>query len=214
MMAPRELSTMALVVLGLLREGPKHPYELLRIMRKHHDDLRMPVSVGSIYHAVERLERTALAAPVATEREGARPERTTYAITDAGRAAHTQRTRHLLSTLAREYPAFDVGLSQADALAADDVAALLRERLSTVEDERAGMAAVLDSTVARGVPRRYLLDAFYELELRGAQIAWLRRTVAEIESGDLDWSAVPPGTTDPHIHPVALPATTPTKDHA
>ncbi|HWK93643.1 MAG TPA: PadR family transcriptional regulator [Luteimicrobium sp.] len=203
-MARRELSSIALIVLGLLDEGPLHPYEILRIMRKHRDDLRVPVSVGSIYHAVERLEREGYVVPLATGREGARPERTTYEITDAGRDEHRRRTRELLRTVQPEYPAFDVGLGQADALEADEVVALLRERLDTVRDEQAAYDAALRSIVARGVPRRHLLDALYELEQRATQIAWIERTVAEIESGELDW-------TTPHLprHGLDTPSHTP-----
>jgi DNA-binding PadR family transcriptional regulator len=203
-MARRELSSIALIVLGLLDQGPLHPYEILRIMRKHRDDLRVPVSVGSIYHAVERLEREGYVVPLATAREGARPERTTYEVTDAGRAEHRRRTRDLLRTVQPEYPAFDVGLGQADSLEAADVVALLRERLEILEDEHAAYDAALRSVVERGVPRRFLLDAFYELHQRAAQIAWIERTVAEIESGELDW-------TTPHI-PTDDATSTPDKD--
>ncbi|GAA4829778.1 PadR family transcriptional regulator [Luteimicrobium xylanilyticum] len=197
-MARRELSSIALIVLGLLDEGPLHPYEILRIMRKHRDDLRVPTSVGSIYHAVERLEREGYVAPLGTDREGARPERTTYEITDDGRAEHRRRTRDLLRTVTSEYPSFDVGLGQADSLGADEVQALLGERLETLRDGHVAADAGLRSAVARGVPRRFLLDAFFELHQLGAQIAWIERTVAEIASGELDWTA-------PHVAPDAIP---------
>ncbi|MGC5167241.1 PadR family transcriptional regulator [Luteimicrobium sp. DT211] len=199
-MARRELSSIALIVLGLLDQGPLHPYEILRIMRTHRDDLRVPTSVGSIYHAVERLERDGLVVALGTGREGARPERTTYEITDAGRAEHRRRTRELLRTVQPEYPAFDVGLGQADALEADEVVALLRERLDTVRAEQAAYDATLGTIVGRGVPRRHLLDALYELDQRATQIAWIERTVMEIESGELDWSTPHFPTHGPDAH--------------
>ena len=195
-MARRELSSIALIVLGLLDHGPLHPYEILRIMRKHRDDQRVATSVGSIYHAVERLERDGYVVPGATDREGSRPERTTYEITDDGRAEYRRRTRELLRTVQPEYPAFDVGLGQADALDADEVVALLRERLDTVSTENAAYRAALTETMARGVPRRAILDALYELEQRDTQIGWLERTIAEIESGELDWTTPHPSPKD------------------
>jgi DNA-binding PadR family transcriptional regulator len=194
-MASRELSSIALIVLGLLRERPLHPYEILRIMRKHRDDLRLAISVGSIYHAVERLEREGYVVPTGTGREGARPERTTYEITPAGKDEHSRRTRELLRAVQPEYPAFDVGLGQADALEADEVAALLRERLETVEAEHLAYRAAIGAVVARGVPRRHMLDALYEIEQRATQVAWLTRTIAEIESGELDWTSTKPHPT-------------------
>jgi len=213
-MARRELSSIALIVLGLLDQGPLHPYEILRIMRKHRDDLRVPTSVGSIYHAVERLEREGYVTALSTAREGARPERTTYEITDDGRAEHRRRTRELLRTVTPEYPAFDVGLGQADALEAAEVVALLRERLDTVREEHAAYDAALGSTIEGGVPRRYLLDALYELDQRATQIAWIERTVAEIESGELDWTTKPPRSADDRTtsHPHDDAASSPAKD--
>ena len=214
-MARRELSSIALIVLGLLDEGPLHPYEILRIMRKHRDDLRVPTSVGSIYHAVERLERECYVTALATAREGARPERTTYEITDAGRAEHRRRTRDLLRSVTPEYPAFDVGLGQADSLEAEEVVTLLTERLDTVRTEQAGYAEAITAIVAGGVPRRFLLDAFYELEQRATQIAWIERTVAEIRSGQLDWTTPHlrvHATVDTHSHPHDDAASSPAKD--
>ena len=213
-MARRELSSIALIVLGLLDQGPLHPYEILRIMRKHRDDLRVPTSVGSIYHAVERLEREGFVTALATAREGARPERTTYEITDDGRAEHRRRTRELLRAVTPEYPAFDVGLGQADALEAEEVVALLRERLDSVRDEHAAYDAALGSIIERGVPRRYLLDALYELDQRAAQIAWIERTVAEIECGELDWTTKPTRPDDDRTtsHPHDAAPSSPAKD--
>jgi DNA-binding PadR family transcriptional regulator len=187
-MVQRELSPIQLIVLGLLKSGPMHPYELLRIMRKHADDRRIAVSVGSIYHAVERLERDGYVEAVSTDREGARPERTTYLATPAGAGEHARRTSDLLRSVHREYPAFDVGLGQADALPGPEVVELLTERLDTVLTEDAAMRSTIADIIERGVPRTHLLDALYEIEMRATHIAWIRRTIAEIESGDLDFT--------------------------
>ncbi|HSN10800.1 MAG TPA: PadR family transcriptional regulator, partial [Propionibacteriaceae bacterium] len=42
-------------VLALLAERPMHPYEMLQTMRERHEDVALPVSIGSLYHAVSRL---------------------------------------------------------------------------------------------------------------------------------------------------------------
>jgi hypothetical protein len=49
----------------------------------------------------------------------------------------------------------------------------------------------LDGVVARGLPRRYLLDASFQLHQAAAEIAWLDATIADVESGALSWTEEP-----------------------
>lgn len=71
------------VLLGVLAEGPAHGYDL-----KHANDQRFPgakpLAFGQVYNALARLEQDGLVEVVETVRGGG-PERTTYALTDAGR---------------------------------------------------------------------------------------------------------------------------------
>jgi DNA-binding PadR family transcriptional regulator len=73
------------VLLGLLATGAKHGYELKRA----HDE-RMPrarpLAFGQVYSTLGRLERDGLVEQVAHDQDGG-PERTSYALTPAGRTA-------------------------------------------------------------------------------------------------------------------------------
>ena len=80
------LTPLGVVVLALLGEGDMHPYEMIRLMRVRHDDRLVTITNGTVYHTVSRLERAGLLAEVGVDRDGNRPERTTYAVTDAGSA--------------------------------------------------------------------------------------------------------------------------------
>ena len=77
---------LALAVLSYLTQGPMHPYELGRTLRDHGDERSIKFNHGSLYMVVQQLERAGFVATQETSREGQRPERTVYAITDAGRA--------------------------------------------------------------------------------------------------------------------------------
>ena len=72
------------VLLGLLSAGPRHGYDLKRA-----HDARMPqakpLAFGQVYATLGRLERDGFVEPVGQDRE-AGPDRTSYALTDAGRA--------------------------------------------------------------------------------------------------------------------------------
>jgi len=72
------------VLLGLLAGGPRHGYDLKRA----HDD-RMPrakpLAFGQVYATLGRLERDGLVEESGQDRDGG-PDRTSYVLTDAGRA--------------------------------------------------------------------------------------------------------------------------------
>src|SRR3954453_2016636 len=102
----RDLTPSELTVLQLLHEGPTHPYDMHRLVRERRIDLLVPVRRGTLYHAVERLVKRGLIDTVETTREGRRPERTVYCITEAGADALLDRLRvpHSLPSAASPPP--------------------------------------------------------------------------------------------------------------
>ena len=84
-MAPNNRSNpLALAVLSCLYERPMHPYELASTMRDRHMDAFVRLNFGSLYHTVEVLERNGWIVPSEREKEGRRPERTVYQLTESG----------------------------------------------------------------------------------------------------------------------------------
>ena len=75
---------LALAVLSYLSQQPMHPYELGRNLREHGDDRSIKFNHGSLYMVVGQLARAGLVTEQETSRGGQRPERTVYALTDAG----------------------------------------------------------------------------------------------------------------------------------
>ncbi|WP_034649496.1 PadR family transcriptional regulator [Cellulomonas sp. HZM] len=180
-MASGELSAVAVLLLALLHEQPMHPYQLHRSLVQRGDTRLVRVNPGAVYHAVERLERDGLVEVVGVDREGGRPERTTYQVTDAGRAAFEHRLRSLLGDEHRTYPLFPVGLAEANELPAADVAAQLRRRRERQELARGELQTRYDRAASLGLPRRYMLDVEHELALAARELEWLDALVAELE---------------------------------
>ncbi|GGQ41005.1 DNA-binding PadR family transcriptional regulator [Actinomadura coerulea] len=174
---------LGLAVLSTVTARPMHPYEMASLMRARGKDRDMDIKWGSLYTVVGNLEKHGFLAVEGSVREGARPERTVYRITDAGRDELADWVRELIGVPERERPRFEAGLSVLGALGPDEVAALLRGRLDSMDREIAADQAALDGE--KEVPRLFLLEAEYDLAMRRAEAAWVRGLLTEIEDGTL-----------------------------
>src|SRR2546430_11896954 len=113
MKTSRELprTPLALAVMNLLAERPMHPYEMKSTMKGRGHDQVIRLKGGSIYDTVERLESGGFIQAQATSREGRRPERTIYAITEAGRDENMAWLRELAGQPGNRYPHFGAALA-------------------------------------------------------------------------------------------------------
>src|SRR5262245_13362149 len=101
----------SLTVLCLLRVRPMHPYEMQRLIRDWHKDEFLDLKRGSLYHAIERLRHGGFIDPVETRREGRRPERTVYRLTEEGERLVSDWLQQLLAVPLREPTRFFAALS-------------------------------------------------------------------------------------------------------
>ncbi|MCW3841820.1 PadR family transcriptional regulator [Micromonospora yasonensis] len=173
---------LALAVLSALVQQPMHPYEIATTLRSWGKDQDMAIKWGSLYTVVRNMERHGLIAAVESVREGRRPERTVYRITDAGRAELVDWARELVSTPVTEQSSFRAGLSVLAVLHPDEATALLRRRLARLEDGiRTAREAFAEH--ARSVPRLFLVENEYDLTIQEAEANWIRSLLAEFTSG-------------------------------
>ncbi|MGH8881973.1 MAG: PadR family transcriptional regulator, partial [Stackebrandtia sp.] len=100
----------AITVLAILSVGPRHAWDLHRFIIDTHKDFVTGLPRG-LYHAVDRLAADELIEAVEVERQGARPERTVYRLTEEGRAELGTRLRQLLATPSRDTTGFVAALS-------------------------------------------------------------------------------------------------------
>ena len=124
---------LALAVLATVVQRPMHRYEMASVMRARGKDRDMDIKWGSLYTVVANLEKNGLLEAIEVTRQGARPERTVYQITDAGRDELVAWTRELIAEPAAEHTRFIAGLSVLATLSPKDVAGLLRRRLRAAD---------------------------------------------------------------------------------
>ena len=164
---------MALSLLSLLTERPMYPYEMASKLREYGKDQAIKINWGSLYTVVQNLEKHGFIETVDVAREGRQPERTTYRITEAGRAELMDWLRELLSEPAREYTRFEAALGECAILSPDELIGLLRQRLEALEEATAAHQEGLDAMEAQ-LPRLFLIESEYQLALRRAEAEWVR----------------------------------------
>ena len=74
--------SMKLVILGLLLEGDKHPYEVQHIMKERQMDCYIKYAKGSLYYAFEQLEKQGAIRVTTIVRDTNRPDKTIFHITE------------------------------------------------------------------------------------------------------------------------------------
>lgn len=178
---------LALAILSALAFEPMHPYQMATVLRERGKDRDMTIKWGTLYTVVANLEKHGFITATESARSGGRPERTVYAITDAGRAEMTDWVRELLANPDREPLPFTSALSVMPVLGPDEVIALLRQRAETLAARIAEQRATL---AALPLPRLFLIEAEYELAVSDAELAWTRELIGELTGGmlpDVDW---------------------------
>lgn len=181
------LTPLAVAMLALLRERPMHCYEMYRVMQNRGETHTVKVRPGSLYHTMDRLVSGELAAPVGIDRDGGRPERTTYRITPDGCAAMETWVREVVATPVASYPAFPVAIGELHTLPVAEVVCLVERRIAQLEARLAEDEAVVAHAAARHVPEAYLLDRHYLDDMITAEVRWLRRLVRRLQNEELEW---------------------------
>jgi len=184
----RTLTPLALAILRLLHERAMHPYEMHQLVRDRGTDFAIKVRAGSLYHTVERLHRLDLIEPVETGREGRRPERTVYAITDAGRDEFMTNLRDLLRLPAEEFPVFASALEMLSAIEPEAARRLLTQRTLALDGELAAIDQVTSALTKSGLDRIHLVEHEYVRQLCQAELSFVRGLLDEIDTGALAWS--------------------------
>ncbi len=181
-LTPLDVSTLALLV-----EGPAHPYELHRVLRQRGTEKVVKMRASSVYNSVHRLLRADLIQVVEVDRDGNRPERTVYQITEAGHEALSLSLQSMIAGPVNEFPVLPAALSQAHHVPKETVLALLRDRVDRLEQEIAELRSGVDQVVAKQLPDRYWIEWTYQIAIYETEARWIATVIDRITSGDIAW---------------------------
>ena len=179
---------LALAVLSYLMQRPMHPYELSRTLRDHGDARSIKFTHGSLYMVVQQLAKAGLIQAQETTRDGQRPERTVYALTDAGREELRDWMRELVEEPTHEYPRFVAALSLIAVLHPDDAVTLMKNRLRRLAEQRAEIRNLIDTTVASDVHPLFLVDEEFRIALIDAETAFIEQLITQITDPETGWA--------------------------
>jgi DNA-binding PadR family transcriptional regulator len=160
----------------------------MRLMRQRRDDRLVAITNGTLYHTVGRLVRAGLLDEVGVDRDGNRPERTTYTLTAAGSDAVGEWVRRELPRI--DHPAeFRIALAEAHNLDRGEVVDLLRARMASLTGEHLLQSGGRRSAVERAVPEQFLLELERTEVLLETELRWLDALIDRIERREFPWGA-------------------------
>jgi DNA-binding PadR family transcriptional regulator len=185
----RVSNPLALAVLSCLSERPMHPYEISTTLRTRGKEQSIKLNYGSLYSVVESLRKHGMVRATQTVREGRRPERTVYEITEAGINEMEDWLAELLSTPVRDFASLEAGLSLMAVLPPDEVARLLSERAERLRIELRSMDATLAAVADMGLPDVFTVESSFRRAMMAAELDFVAGLADQIRLGKLGGTA-------------------------
>ena len=182
----RVSNPLALAVLGCLAERPMHPYEISSTLRERGKEASIKLNYGSLYSVIGSLEKRGLVVATETIRDGRRPERTIYEITQDGERELVDWLSDLVAIPTKEYLRFEAALSLLGVLPPDDALALLRQRVDRLSYELRRQEASRQHGLDLGLPRLFMVEGEYVEALLRAERTFVEHLIKDIEGGSLD----------------------------
>jgi DNA-binding PadR family transcriptional regulator len=177
------MSSIRLFVLSSFADfGPMHGHLLRSIAERMKVPLWTDISVGAVYGAMKRLAAEGLLKEQSREREGNRPTRQIYEITDEGRRVLAELRREGLSEVWFKFDPFDLALTRMDAKTLKTLPAIITRRLAALRGMLAECRRVgVESRPHVGPAKQWALrHTEYRLEAEVAYLADLLKAMPDL----------------------------------
>lgn len=183
------MSSIRLFILSSFAEfGPMHGHRLRLEAEHNRVHLWTDITVGAVYGAMKRLASEGLLREVGQEREGNRPTRQLYEITEEGREALAKLQQASLSEVVFKFDPFDLAMTRLDPETLDALPSVLAERLdkmrSLLAESKQLNEGIRDYV---GLTKQWALRHFeYRLEAEVAYLAALLAAAPDIVADERD----------------------------
>ncbi|UAL48858.1 PadR family transcriptional regulator [Sutcliffiella horikoshii] len=171
-----------LVILGLLMEGDKHPYEIQQVMHDRNMDQYIKMAKGSLYYAVEQLLNKKLIKVKQVVTDQTRPDKTIYSITPDGIEAFQQLLKKQLQAESTHFHPMYTALAFIHLGDANLIREALSERISHTKMQLEMLERVYNQF---GIHAPKGSQAIMENahELCQVELKWLQRLQEDAEEG-------------------------------
>lgn len=160
---------------------PMHGYEIKHIIEDHMGDWT-DIKFGSIYFSLSKLAEENNIEVVEENRQGNRPSRTIYRITDKGRQEYLRLLRKLFTSDNRTLYSLDIGIFFIKDLPKEEAARYLDEQISktseTIEYIKKHLEQLRDNP---NVPKQADLIVSHSLKHTEAEYSWLIETRKQLD---------------------------------
>jgi DNA-binding PadR family transcriptional regulator len=166
------VSAIRLFVLGTLATaGPLHGHQIRQQAQTDRTEVWADVQPGSLYGALKRLAAEGLIHEVRTERQGNRPERTVYEITDQGRGALAALRDDALERIASSNDPFDLALALSRDLPEEYLERIVTARVAALRSRESSLRLRVDKAdpYVNEAERMVLLHL---VERAAAEVRW------------------------------------------
>ena len=187
---------LVLAVVRLLQ--PVHGYDVRRELLSWHADEWANVKPGSVYGALNTLQRDGLISVEGVAQDGARPERTSYRLTAEGEKVLADLIRDGLWSAEQPKHPYYATVALFPFAPRADVTAALRSRILKFEADLVFLERE-ERRILSGTGNPVEAEPFHVADAIAlaaahtrADLEWTRRTLQRIEDGVLDvWSTAP-----------------------
>jgi DNA-binding PadR family transcriptional regulator len=177
---------MRLLVLGLLMEGNKHPYEIRQTIKARNWNESFKLRDGSLYYAVDQLREDGLveAAEIVPVPGENRPDKTIFRITEAGREAFIKLVyKQFEQSSYPQHPVFKA-LPFVRHCEPDMIISLIEKQITCCEERLARLRMIyeLKSPFIPGGSSVFVRGC---IQFSETELSWLNDMLAEAHSGKL-----------------------------
>lgn len=180
-------SPLGLAVMAVLFERPSHPYDIQRTLRERGKDNVVDFKPAAVYRMVDRLLAAGLVEQVGTGREGKRPERTVYRLSEEGAGVVVEWLQEMLARPRNDYTLFAAAVSFLPLLSPDAAQGVLEMRATLLDAEIARLTSLVESARRSNFPRLFLLEEELRLAALEAESRWVRGVADDLAAGRLTW---------------------------
>jgi DNA-binding PadR family transcriptional regulator len=171
---------LALALLVLLYERAMHPYEMATTLRERRKESSIRLNYGSLYTVMEQLLREKFIAVREVLKEGRRPQKTIYEITNAGEVEMMDWMRELVCAPVKEYPNFEAAISLLPVLAPEEAIALLEIRAGLLKKTMEGFDKEEQVCREMNLPRLFSLENEYEKAITLAEYKFTNDLIQDL----------------------------------